>query len=260
MSRTTLRANTRRPDMAVVRQHRRVVFHRFFQTAGFMLALGTVTAGVLLFNASFHISSWNIATGANAPATLKQQIDQAMQSIGGDDFWSTRPSAVREHLLASVPDLENVEISRTLTGLLDIRAISRRPIGLWQKGNQGIWLVDSHGNAYRPLAQGETADLPLLRLSGGDVQDAAALLQRMQQSQPQFHALLSELGSDGRSWKIDFNRGQQWILSRNRDALFAINRIGKLLDQRRWRNGHWRVDARIDTRWFIRPARQEGVI
>jgi len=260
MSRTALRANTRRPDMAVVRQHRRAVLFRFVQTAGFMLALGAVTAGVLLFNASFHLKSWNIETGSNAPENLRHQVDQAMQSLGNGDFWSTRPSAVREHLLASVADLESVEISRTLMGMLDIRARARTPLGLWKKDNTGIWLVDSHGNAYRPLAQDETADLPLLRLSGSDVQDAAALLQRMQQSQPQFFAHISELGSDGRSWKINFNRGQQWLVPRNHNVSYAINRIGELLDRPRWRNGHWRVDARIDTRWFIRPVRQEGVI
>lgn len=84
-----------------------------------------------------------------------------MNALPDYDFWSTRPGLLRSHLLETVPDLENILIQRTLTGSLHMRAIARTPIGLWQKKDGEIFLVDMHGNVYRQLQSSEMADLPI---------------------------------------------------------------------------------------------------
>jgi len=260
MSRQTSRTNTRRPDMAVVKQRRRAVLRHITQGAGLALALGVTVSGLLLLNDRLCVEAWNIECAAGSPATLDRQLEKAMQSLPDYDFWSTRPSALRTHLLASVPDLEEIEISRTMSGSLQLKAIPRIPTGLWQNGDSNILLVDAKGVAYRQLAQGEESDLPVLRVAKEDIEKATELMRSMQAAEPEFHTAISELLSEGNSWKINFNQGQQWIIPRVRNISYAINRVGSLLDQPRWRAGHWRVDARSKTRWFIRPARQEGVI
>lgn len=246
--------------MAVVKQHRRAVLYRFVQTVGFMLALGAVTGGLLMLNEMLRIKSWHIETVADAPASLQGEIDAAMQKLPAYDFWSTRPSALSEQLLSAVADLESIEISRTMTGSLQLTATARTPVALWQNGEGEVRFVDSHGTAYRPLAQDEAADLPLLRIEGSDVRKATELLLAMHAAQPRFHTQVSELLSEGDSWKINFNRGQQWIIPQGRNISYEINRVGTLLGEPRWRSGFWRVDTRMDARWFIRPASQQGVI
>lgn len=260
MSRTAQRTNVRRTDVAVVTQRRRARLRRVVQIMGMALALAATAGGGMLLNDTFRVTSWDIEVGENAPATLHAQIDKAMQSLPSYDFWSTRPSALRRQLLADIADLENIEIRRTLSGSLFLKGIARRPVALWQNGEGKIRLIDVHGNAYRPLAQGELADLPLLRVAEGDIREASDLIHSLQAAEPEFYAAISELLSDGNSWTINFNRGQQWIVPRSRNISYAINRVGTLLDTPRWRSGHWRVDARMEARWYIRPARQEGVI
>ena len=104
------------------------------------------------------------------------------------------------------------------------------------------------------------ADLPILRISETDIREASAMLQSMRSGQPIYFSRISELFGNNNSWKINFNQGQQWMISRNQNRSDSINRISELLKKQRWRSGLWRVDARTAKRWFIRPAKQEGVI
>lgn len=183
-----------------------------------------------------------------------------MNALPDYDFWSTRPGLLRSHLLETVPDLENILIQRTLTGSLHMRAIARTPIGLWQKKDGEIFLVDMHGNVYRQLQSSEMADLPILRISKADIHEASSMLKSMSIDQPTHFSRISELFATSSSWKINFNHGQQWMISRNKYRSDSINRVSELLTKQRWRSGLWRVDARTAKRWFIRPAKQEGVI
>jgi len=253
------RANTRRVNKAELQQRRRIVFRHISRISAGMLTVALSFSAMMVLNQSFSVSSWEIDV-ADGNHQLKQQVDTAMQSLPAYDFWSTRPSALRDHLLESVADLENIEIRRTLTGSLQLQAIARTPAGLWQSGDGDIYLVDRHGAAYRKLAAAESADLPLLRIGKADIGAAVDLLQAMRSGQSARYRQISELLADSSNWKINFNQGQQWMISRNQDIEYAVNRIGNLLAKPRWRSGHWRIDARAENRWFIRPSRQEGVI
>lgn len=260
MSRAVHRTNTRRADTAAVAKHRRAVLARIVRGCGIVLAIGVAGAGAMLLNEQLRITAWNIDVNGGNTVALQRQIDTVMQSLPDYDFWSTRPSALRERLLADVADLERIEISRTMIGSLHLIATPRTPVALWQNAEGDILLVDAHGKAYRKLEASEKADLPLFRMSASDIASATELIRALQASKPEFYAAVSELLGDGNNWKINFSHGQQWILPRSRNISYAINRVGNLLDNPRWRAGHWRVDARASTRWFIRPARQQGVI
>jgi hypothetical protein len=228
---------------------------------GTVLVLGLTISALLFLNQTFRVSTWQIeVTRSNNSNHLKQQIDTVMKALPNYDFWSTRPGLLRAQLLEAVPDLENIHIQRTLTGSLHLHAIARTSIGLWQKEEGEVFLVDMHGMAYRPLLASETVDLPILRIDDRDIGEACALLQSMRSVQPAYFSRISELFATTNSWKINFNQGQQWMISRNQYISHSISKVSDLLEKPRWRSGHWRVDARAATRWFIRPTKQEGVI
>lgn len=254
------RANTRRIVKAEVQQRRKLIRRRFALTSGITLALALSLSTLFLLNQTFSVSEWEIETSGNAPGNLVQQIDTALKALPDYDFWSTRPGLLRSHLLETVPDLENIRIQRSLDGSLHLHAIARTAIGLWQKKDGEIFLVDMLGTVYRPLQANDMADLPILRINRADILEASAMLNSMRSDQPIHFSRISELFANSSSWKINFNQGQQWMLSRNQNRSDSINRVSALLEKQRWRSGHWRVDARAATRWFIRPARQEGVI
>jgi len=254
------RANTRRIAKAEVQQRRQRLRRKITLAAGGVMALTISLSALLLLNQAFRISVWEIEVTGSGPGNLKRQIDTAMKALPDYGFWSTRPSVLRARLLQAVADLEEIHIRRTLTGSLYLHAIARIPVGLWQKEDGEIFLVDIHGVAYRPLQASEMADLPMLRVGERDIREVCELLRFMKSEQPAYFSHISELFANNNSWKINFNRGQQWMISRNRDIPYSISRISDLLEKPRWRSGHWRVDARAETRWFVRPARQEGVI
>lgn len=253
------RANTRRVNKAEVQQRRRIVLKRVSRISAGALAIALSLSAMTVLNHTFRVSNWEIeVTGSNPQ--LEKQVDAAMQSLPSYDFWSTRPSVLRTHLLTSVADLENIEIRRTLTGSLQLQAVARTPVALWQSGAGDIYLVDRQGSPYRKFAADEAADLPLMRIGKSDIRAAATLLHAIQTGQPARYPQISELFAVSSNWKINFNQGQQWMISRNQDIAYAVNKIGTLLAKPRWRSGHWRIDARAESRWFIRPGRQEGVI
>ncbi|MDX8403069.1 MAG: cell division protein FtsQ/DivIB [Mariprofundaceae bacterium] len=254
------RANTRRIAKAAVQQRRKLIRKRFVLILGTSLALALLLSTLFLLNQTFTVSKWEIEVSGTAPKNLKQQINTAMKSLPDYDFWSTRPALLHSQLLKAVPDLENIHIQRKLTGSLYLRAIARTAIGLWQKKDGQIFLVDMHGTVYRPLQPTEMADLPMLRISKTDIRAASVMLQSMRSDQPVYFSRISELFANSSSWKINFNQGQQWMISRNQNTSYSIRRVSSLLGKHRWRSGHWRVDARTARRWFIRPAKQEGVI
>ncbi len=254
------RSNTRRVNKAELQQRRKVILGRVKLMAGTTLTAAFMISSLMMMNRAFEVTAWDIQIEGSAPASLEQQVDRAMHSLKAYDFWSTRPSVLRQHILNAVPDLEEVEIQRSLGGTLQLRAIPRTAIGLWQGEKNRVVLVDMHGTAYRTLQGGEIADLPILRLAQHDIRQASQLLQILKSSQPERFMEISELSTDSRNWKINFTQGQQWMISRNTNISGAIYRIDSLLKKPRWRSGHWRIDARAASRWFIRPARQEGVI
>ena len=254
------RANTRRVAQAEVQQRRQSRRRMLLLSIGSTLAIAVTVSTLLLLNQTFRVTAWEVTAEGHDADRLKQQIELSMEQLPLNDFWSARPGVIREQLLAAVADLEEVTVQRTLSGTLFLKAKARTPIGLWQNGENQIFLVDMHGYAYRPLAASENMDLPLLRIGQSDIRQACQLLNTMQSIRPGYFARISELLAESDSWKINFDQGQQWMISRNEHMSHAISRVSGLLQKPRWRSGHWRVDARTSSRWFVRPARQEGVI
>ncbi|MDX8395188.1 MAG: hypothetical protein R8K22_02105, partial [Mariprofundaceae bacterium] len=91
------------------------------------------------------------------------------------------------------------------------------------------------------------------------VDDACMMLVSLKQQQPQLFASISEVFLSGNNWHLNLNQGQQWLVQKDQ-AIQQINTLMTMLEQPRWQGRHWRVDMRMNTRWFLRPTSQEGVI
>jgi cell division septal protein FtsQ len=115
------------------------------------------------------------------------------------------------------------------------------------------------GEAYRPLRRNESYNLPILRLPRPQLREALELLAALRQDEKRYH-MLSEVLTLQNSWKLYFTHGRSWIVPRGLQAQQRISRLTALLQKPRWRKHAWRVDARSQTRWFLRPVKQEGVI
>ncbi|MDT8375282.1 MAG: cell division protein FtsQ/DivIB [Mariprofundaceae bacterium] len=254
------RSNQRRIAKSEIVQRRKAAVRRIIWVTGSALAVTASASALLLLNRTFSVSEWKIEVVESAPSSLHAGIDRSLASLQAYDFWSTRPAIIRNRLLQALPDLEEIHIQRKLTGSLHLHAVARTPVALWQKQEGKIWLVDRHGLPYRPLAANEPADLPVLRMGEADIVEVAALLQQLRAADAKRFSHVSELFASNSSWKINFDQGQQWMISRNENISDAIAGVVTLLEQPRWRSGHWRVDTRIKQRWFIRPTKHEGVI
>jgi len=249
------RANRRRPP-AKPKQHswRKPIRRLATATAMLMLAGG----GGLWLNGVLNITHWEIV----APDELRRPIEQQLSAIPELDFLHSRPAVVRTTLMNAIPDIAEVHVRRILPHSLFIQASARMPVALWQDADGVIRLVDMHGVAYREMRSGEMFDLPVLRLPQQQLASASALLAELRDLDGDRYAHISELASTHDGWKLYFERGQYWLIPRSSTEVMKqrIKSLVALLKQPRWRSKKWRIDARMNTRWFIRPAKQEGVI
>lgn len=254
------RTNQRRIAKSEITRRRRAIMRNIAWIAGSAIAVVASASALLLLNRTFSITEWKIEVVESSPSSLRGEINHSLASIQAYDFWSTRPATIRSRLLQELPDLEDIHIQRKLTGSLHLRAIARTPVALWKKQEESIYLVDRHGLPYRQLSANEPSDFPILRVDESDIVEVAALLHQLQAVAPNRFSHVSELFASSSNWKINFDQGQQWMISRNENISNTIARVIALLEKPRWRSGHWRVDARTKQRWFIRPTRHEGVI
>jgi cell division septal protein FtsQ len=254
------RTNQRRIAKSEIVRRRRATMRSLAWIAGSAVAVVASASALLLLNRTFSISEWNIEVAESSPSSLHGEIDRSLASIQAYDFWSTRPATIRSWLLQALPDLEDIQIQRKLPGSLHLHAVARTPVALWKKQEGNIYLVDKHGLPYRQLSANESADFPVLRVGESDIVEVVALLQRLRVVDPNRFSHISELFANNGSWKINFDQGQQWMISRNGNLSDTITRVVALLEKPRWRSGHWRVDTRMKQRWFIRPTKHEGVI
>lgn len=215
------------------------------------LLAGFVVIGWWL-NQAMSVRQWDI----EADAVLASAIESQLRAMPEKDFLHTRPAHLRRQWLADIPDMADVQITRILPDALHIEARLRLPVALWQQ-EQGIYLLDRHGHAYRPLRRGESPDMPLLRVEAERLASACHLLDMLRLAGKR--ESLSEIRSAGGHWRVYFTRGERWLLPQGAEET-VIHRLTRILKKPRWQNRHWRVDARSPTRWFIRPARQGGVI
>jgi len=221
-----------------------------------MAGLTLVLASAWWLNQALSVEVWTIR---GVPEYLETAIDTEMNTMKTLDFIHARPSRLRRILLVRLPDLNDISIARSLPDRLEITARERIPVALWQNPDGKVSLVDGKAVPYRALHRGEQLDLPLLRTFRSDLGEAVNLLLAVKPANDDRYAHLSELISEGNNWRFNFDRGQSWLLPRGDDGQ-RIRDLIALMQQKRWRGGNWRIDARLPTRWFIRKSKMGGVV
>jgi len=249
------RSNQRRIDPEARKQSRR---HRLKQLGRGLLfgscMLALVACSVWL-NQQWSVEHWEI----KAEAPIKAAIEAQLKAMPNRDFLHTRPDILRQTWLQQIPDMAAVRISRVLPDALFIQADARVPTALWQDEQNQLHLFDDQGNAYRLLHEGESPDLPLLRVGAEQLVAAQQMLTALALHDEQQLPVLSEIRVSGGHWKLYFSHGVSWLIPRGQE-IAVIDRIKSLMKQKRWQHRYWRVDARLASRWFIRPAGHGGVI
>ncbi|ATX82684.1 Cell division septal protein FtsQ [Mariprofundus ferrinatatus] len=249
------RSNHRRVDPELMKARRMRLISRIgkmFLFAG--LTTATLATGWWL-NGQMSVTSWKI----EGEMELKRAIAEQLEAMENRDFLHTRPDLLRATWMQQQPDLAAVEITRVLPDALHIRAIKRVPVALWQDEKGELQLIDEKGSAYRALRRGESPDLPLLRVARDELNGAHKLLGLLAKHESSTLTSLSEIRAGSTFWQIYFSKGVTWKLPFGEER-GSLAQLSTLLQQPRWRNRNWQIDARLQTRWYIRPARYGGVI
>jgi len=249
------RSNQRRIDPAMKQQSQRRSLQRMGRTLMLLALVAITVSSALWLNQKWSTTHWEIS--ANAP--IKTAIEAQLAAMPNKDFINMRPDHLRQQWLQNIPDLEAVRITRILPDHLHIEADARIPTALWQDEQGQLHLFDEHGVAYRQLNQGESPDLPLLRVNRDQLPQVQAMMIALGKQDTQRLVDLSEIRAANQYWKIYFSRGAAWFIPQ-RHEVNVIAHINTLVQKARWRNRHWSVDARLQSRWFIRPAGHGGVI
>ncbi len=257
---------TNKKDVGNVRRKKKVkpVKRRmtWFKPLQVVLIASTVIAvlgfSTMKLNQEMTVTYWKI----DSPEHIKKPISVYFANKESFDFWHTRAAVIQRDLTALIPDIQRIEVSRILPDGLLIKATARQPIALWEnvaaKTDKVVMLVDEQGVAYRPILRGEQLDLPLFRLDASRLKTATAVLHHLSVNMPERAQALSEVIVERQAWRLNFARGEQWQL--NQASLQDdLPKVLSILSQPRWARGHWRMDARIPERWFIRPAKQEVI-
>jgi len=234
---------------------RRNLWRKLRQSLLAMAIVGSISGTGWWLNETFVVQQWSI----DGDIGLKVSIEKELAAISDKTWLQTRPARLHAQWLAAIPDLLDVQITRILPDTLHIVAFARQPVALWQDEVGSIHLVDGQSHAYRTLRQGESPDLPLLRISSKELALSYQLLQAFAQQQVRDIRNLSEVRSSDSAWIIYFNNGERWLLPHHNEAA-VLTKLSSILSQPRWLRRSWRIDARTSSRWFIRPVKQEGVI
>lgn len=223
----------------------------------YMLVALSLYGALQWFNHLLRIQSWEIYC---SDSVVAQSIENDLQQMKSLNFIRGTPFLLRQVLLDDIAALRDIRIVRKLPGSLYIEAVARVPVALWKK-SLDVFLVDKEGFAYRRLLRGENFSLPLLRVDESELIEVSRLLLVLKDKAPDYYDSLSECRSlfDG-SLKLFFTQRQAWLLPRGEQAHSHLAKLVALLQNRRWRDGNWKVDARQENRWFIRQAQYGGVI
>ncbi len=249
------RGNQRRIKPEEIQAARSKFRKRLARVFMFSVMLSATLSGGWWLNQSMSVRQWKI----DAPPMLKQAINEQLEAMQSHDFLHTQQFLLRQQWLAKLPDMAEVQVSRILPDSLHIKAQPRVPMALWQDENNDIHLLDGHAVAYRLLRKGESPDLPLLRIDKGKLTSAFSLLLSLQQHAAAKMAVLSEIRTSGQNWQLNFSRGESWLLPQGRE-MSVIRRLASILKEPRWQHRNWRIDARAQSRWFIRPVGHGGII
>jgi len=225
------------------------------QALAISLAVVASGFGIWKLNTQLSVSYWDI----EAAPHVQKQIQSYLEKQQDLDYWHTRASVLQAGLIANIPDIQHIQINRILPDGLLVQAIARQPMALWKDdAAQQIKIIDEHGVAYRALKRDEIKDLPVLRVSQAELAQAVKLLEALNKYDVRKLLDLSELIMADNGWRLNFAHGEQWKVAQTHLEKNLIQVIN-VLDAPRWANGHWRIDARIPERWFIRPAKQEVI-
>jgi len=249
------RVNQRRIDPAIQQEARRRSLKRIGTVMVFTMMAALSVSSAVWLNQKWSVAHWDI----QADAPIKVAIEAQLQHMPSRDFLSTRPDQLSRQWLRRIPDLAAVRITRILPDRLKIQADARVPTALWQDEQSRLHLIDVQGDDYRLLRKGESPDLPLLRMPASQLSAAHRMLAALAQADMSRFAALSEIRAGNGHWQIYFSRGVSWLIPQS-DEGSEIQHILSLLKQPRWKGRYWRVDARMASRWFIRPAGHGGVI
>lgn len=247
------RSNQRRSKPEMKKESQRRSLRRMGRALSLVVVLAALGSSALWLNEKWSTRVWEVS----ADEPIKAAIEAQLAAMPNKDFISMRPDRLRQQWLQSIPDLEAVRISRILPDRMRIQADARVPTALWQDEQGQLHLFDELGVAYRLLSKGESPDLPLLRVNQEQLPQAKRMLDAIAHDNKL--ASLSEIRASNQYWQIYFSRGVSWLIPQNNEVQ-VINHINRFMQQPRWHQRHWRVDARLQSRWFIRPAGQGGVI
>jgi len=248
------RTNQRRIDPAIQKQARQRSLKRIGRVLVFGLVVTATAVSAIWLNQKWSVTHWDI----KAEAPIRIAIENQLKQMPSRNFLSTRPELLRRQWLQRIPDLAAVRITRILPDRLRIQAEARVPIALWQDEQSRLFLFDVNG-PYRLLRKGESPDLPLLRMPASQLNAAHRMLATLAREDRTRFAALSEIRAANNHWQIYFSRGASWLIPQSNERA-EIQQITSLLKQPRWKGHYWRVDARLASRWFIRPAGRGGVI
>jgi len=247
--------NTRRPQPSQNKKLKPVLKQL---ASGVVISMGLWVMGsaVMHFNQKLSVTHWSV----EADSELQIKIEQFLEAQTDLDFWHTRAAVMQAALLTHIPDIKTLEVSRILPHDLRIKATSRSALALWENKDKPshVMLVDADAVAYRPLHRGENVDLPLLRLSQNELEQAMSLLHALRQQDINKLAHLSELIVVNQQWRLNFAHGEQWLFQQEKIEQ-DLKQVVAILGQPRWLQNYWRMDARMPQRWFIRPAKQEVI-
>jgi len=274
------RSNQRRVNPESKKQSQQLNFKRIGRILMFSMMLALTASAAVWLNDKWSTKHWDITANADIKAAIEAQL----AAMPNKDFISMRPDALRQQWLANIADLQAVHITRILPDHMRIQAVARVPAALWQDEQGQLHLFDERGVAYRLLKQGESPDLPLLRVNEDQLLQVKQMLDaiaRLHENKHDQHRLvgnglvgnkqgnnkagnnmlagLSEIRASNQFWQIYFSRGVSWLIPQSNEVN-VINHINHFMQQPRWRNRHWRIDARLQSRWFVRPAGHGEVI
>ncbi len=166
------RKNRRRVDQAAVRQAATSLFVRTVK------GIAVIAGLVLVMAVSAYGAAWGRAWLTTSPTFAIEKLefigvthaneDELARVSGivlGDNlFQADLPAA--EKAMAAHPWVRRVAVEREYPRTLVVRVIEHEPAALADLG--GLYFVSAQGKAFKKLAAGEEADLPLLTGVGRD--------------------------------------------------------------------------------------------
>jgi cell division protein FtsQ len=187
----------------------------------------------------------------------------------GESLMLADIDAIRERL-SGAPWVERAEVQRSLSGILHVRIVERRPMAIWQHDGEHF-LVDQHGvviqpvrdlakNTHHPLTEHEAllaqqaVSLPLL-IGAGAPEHWSEILSLMTVTPSLFARVHSVWWVGERRWDVVFFDGTRVLLPQDGLAE-SWQRLAKLVDDGILEKSASRLDLRDPERLFVLPDYQ----